>query len=179
VTRIEVEGRPFEATGPRGLVGDDGFDGWYRQAWPRVVRAVAVYLGRRPDDAVDLAAEAVARTFARWAGPDRPDDPTTWTIVVAVNLAKRTGAREQRGRELAVHLVDPEPHELGPVDVDLWAAVRALPDREREAVALRYAADLTEPAVAEAMGITAGAVAATLHRARTKLRAALSETHHG
>ena len=160
--------------GRQGAVDD--FSAWYAAAWPRVVRAVAVYLGDQ-HDAVDVAADACARTLARWDGADRPGDPTTWTIVVAINLAKRRGAREQRGRELT--LVRPDPADLGATDVDVWAAVARLAPREREAVALRYGSDLTEPAVAEAMGITPGAVAATLHRARTKLRTLLGETNHG
>ena len=156
---------------------EDDFSAWYAAAWPRVVRAVAVYLGDQRD-AADVAADACARTLSRWEGHDRPADPTTWTIVVAVNLAKRRGQREQRGRELAV-VSRTEPIDLGATDVDVWHAVAQLPPREREAVALRYGSDLTEPAVAEAMGITPGAVAATLNRARTKLRALLGETHHG
>lgn len=160
----------------RRVGAEDDFSAWYAAAWPRIVRAVAVYLGDQ-SDAADIAAEAAARTLARWDGADRPDDPTTWTIVVAINLAKRRGQREQRGRELTA--VRPDPVDLGATDVDVWAAVAELPPREREAVALRYGSDLTEPAVAEAMGITPGAVAATLNRARTKLRTLLGETHHG
>jgi RNA polymerase sigma-70 factor (ECF subfamily) len=163
-------------------VGDEvatvDFSTWYADAWPRVVRAVAVYLGDQAE-AADIAAEASARTLARWDRGDRPTDPTTWTIVVAINLAKRRGRRDQRGRELAATAPVPTSAELGATDVDVWAAVAQLPPREREAVALRYGSDLTEPAVAEVMGITPGAVAATLHRARTKLRALLGETHHG
>jgi RNA polymerase sigma-70 factor, ECF subfamily len=158
---------------------DDDFSAWYAAAWPRVVRAVAVYLGDQAD-AADIAADASARTLARWAGDDRPVDPTTWTIVVAINLAKRRGRREERGRALtATAAAVTSPADLGATDLDVWAAVAQLPPREREAVALRYGSDLTEPAVAEAMGITPGAVAATLHRARTKLRTLLGETHHG
>jgi RNA polymerase sigma factor (sigma-70 family) len=159
---------------------EDDFSAWYAAAWPRVVRAVAVYLGDQAD-AADIAADASARTLARWDGDDRPVDPTTWTIVVAINLAKRRGRREERGRALTatVTAAKPAPADLGATDLDVWAAVAKLPPREREAVALRYGSDLTEPAVAEAMGITPGAVAATLHRARTKLRTLLGETHHG
>lgn len=158
------------------IAGAEDFTSWYEAAWPRVVRAVSVFTGA-PGEAADIAAEAVTRVFERWQSPARPADPTTWTIVVAINLAKRRGQRDRRGRELSV--VDPTPAELGATDIDLWRAVRRLPPREREAIALRYGSDLTEPAVADAMGITPGAAAATLHRARTKLRALLSESHDG
>lgn len=171
-----MEGR--SEVGDEAAVGD--FSAWYAGAWPRVVRAVAVYLGD-PTEAADIAADATARALARWDGGDRPGDPTTWTIVVAINLAKRRGAREQRGRDLILATGPDTPGsvDLGTTDVDVWRAVAQLPPREREAVALRYGSDLTEPAVAEVMGITPGAVAATLHRARTKLRTLLGETHDG
>lgn len=162
---------------------EDDFSAWYAAAWPRVVRAVAVFLGST-HDAPDIAADACARALARWDGDDRPADPTTWTIIVAINLAKRRGAREQRGRELvqvAAAGADAVAGstDLGAADVDVWRAVAQLPPREREAVALRYGSDLTEPAVADAMGITPGAVAATLNRARTKLRTLLGEANDG
>lgn len=67
---------------------------------------------------------------------------------------------------------------------ELWAAVRALPGRQRRAVGLRYLADLTEPRIAEVMDIAPGTVAATLHAARKTLAERLGdpapeETRHG
>jgi RNA polymerase sigma factor (sigma-70 family) len=40
----------------------------------------------------------------------------------------------------------------------VMAAVRALPARQREAIVLRYYVDLSEAEIAEAMGISRGAV---------------------
>lgn len=65
-----------------------------------------------------------------------------------------------------------QPPEL---DLELWEAVRDLPERMRTAVALRYVADLTEREVADIMGIAAGTVAATLHAARRKLAERLDD----
>src|SRR5262245_50619486 len=48
-----------------------------------------------------------------------------------------------------------------------------LPAREAEVFSLRHFADLPNPAVAELLGITAGAVAVALHKARTRLRGIL------
>ena len=51
--------------------------------------------------------------------------------------------------------------------------MRALPDRQREAIALRYLLDLEQHEVAEAMGVRPGTVASTLHAARAQLASRL------
>jgi RNA polymerase sigma-70 factor (sigma-E family) len=53
------------------------------------------------------------------------------------------------------------------------AALRQLPDRQREALVLRYYADLSEAEIATAMGISRGAVKSHTARGMTALRAAL------
>ena len=53
------------------------------------------------------------------------------------------------------------------------AALRELPDRQREAIVLRYYADLSEAEIATAMGISRGAVKSHTARGMTALRTAL------
>jgi RNA polymerase sigma factor (sigma-70 family) len=53
------------------------------------------------------------------------------------------------------------------------AALRKLPDRQREAIVLRYYADLSEAEIAAAMGISRGAVKSHTSRGMTALRSAL------
>jgi RNA polymerase sigma-70 factor (sigma-E family) len=53
------------------------------------------------------------------------------------------------------------------------AALRHLPDRQREAIVLRYYADLSEADIAAAMGISRGAVKSHTARGMSALRAAL------
>ena len=55
------------------------------------------------------------------------------------------------------------------------AALRGLPDRQREAIVLRYYADLSEAQIATAMGISRGAVKSHTARGMTALRAALEQ----
>jgi RNA polymerase sigma factor (sigma-70 family) len=54
-------------------------------------------------------------------------------------------------------------------------ALSKLSRRQRECIALRYLADLTEPAVAEHLGISVGSVKAHLHRARNVLATSLED----
>jgi RNA polymerase sigma-70 factor (sigma-E family) len=55
------------------------------------------------------------------------------------------------------------------------AALRDLPDRQREAIVLRYYADLSEAEIAAAMGISRGAVKSHTARGMSALRTALEE----
>lgn len=77
-------------------------------------------------------------------------------------------------------LLERSRHEV-PGDEDVAASLileetlQALTDGDRRLLLLRYGADLPSPAIAEALGISEGAVRVRLHRARSKMRAAMSE----
>jgi DNA-directed RNA polymerase specialized sigma24 family protein len=68
-----------------------------------------------------------------------------------------------------------EPTATGGLDeaatthVALVAALRALPKRQREAIVLRYLADLSEAQVSAALGVSAGSVKTHLHRGMARL----------
>ncbi len=55
-------------------------------------------------------------------------------------------------------------------DPELWAAVRALPDKQRAAVVLRFVVDLPHAEAAAVMGSSEAAARRSLHEALTKLR---------
>src|ERR1700750_1139711 len=56
------------------------------------------------------------------------------------------------------------------------SALRGLPDRQRQALVLRYYADLSEAQIAEMMGISKGAVQSHTARGMSSLRAVLEQT---
>jgi RNA polymerase sigma factor (sigma-70 family) len=88
--------------------------------------------------------------------------------------ALRTSLRRARRRHVAEAGAAPVRAFVVPeVDVDLWALVASLSERQRTAIVLRYVADLGEADIATAMGIRRGTVAATLHQARAHLRDAM------
>jgi RNA polymerase sigma-70 factor, ECF subfamily len=148
---------------------ESDFTAWYELEAPGVRDALTLALG---DDALaeEAAAEAFVRAFARWEQVRSMASPLGWVYRVALNDARsrfrrRTVERRAAQRRVALAQVAP------PADPDtaLWAAVRALPDRSRVAVALRYVADLPEADIAELMGVTRGTVASTLSHARRQL----------
>jgi RNA polymerase sigma factor (sigma-70 family) len=116
-------------------------------------RFLAALVG--PQDAEDALQEtliAALRAYPRL----RPDSNLrAWGFSIARNKAIDMGRARSR-RPVPVdgagdRLVAPAPAET---DAELWAAVRELPPRQRTAVALRFAADLTHRDVGAAMGCT-------------------------
>jgi RNA polymerase sigma factor (sigma-70 family) len=64
---------------------------------------------------------------------------------------------------------------LGEEHRDVVAALQRLPDRQREALILRYFLDLDEPSIATAMGISQGTVKSTTSRALAALARQLKD----
>ena len=60
-----------------------------------------------------------------------------------------------------------------PTSRQLWAAVRTLPEKQRDAVLLVYAEELSHAAAAEIMGIKEATVSYHVHEARKTLRGLL------
>lgn len=146
------------------------FEDWYRQHHPRLVASLTALSGDA-DAAADAADEAFVRACERWRRVSTMDSPAGWLHQVGANAlrrAKRRKAMEGRLTRPAGRMVPaPLPHP------ELWAAVRALPERQRRAVVLRYVGDLPEAEIAIAMGIARGTVSSTLADARRNLEAAL------
>jgi RNA polymerase sigma-70 factor (ECF subfamily) len=154
-------------------VGD--LEGVWRTRRTALVATVAAICGVR-DAATDAVDEAFARAFARRESVEAMASPAGWLLTVALNVVRRGKARGRR-RALAEagSLAAQGRQWIDPADprFDLWAAVGALPERERAAVALRYLGDLTEPQIGQVMGIAVGTVGASLTSARRKLAAQL------
>jgi len=152
--------------------GSPDFGTWFQLAYPRLAAALTVF-GRDRELARDAAAEACARALERWDRVGAMASPDGWAYRVGVNTLRRLHRRAAFERRLLRRL--DHRTEVAPAEVDpaLWQAVGALPARQREAVVLRYVLDLEQHDIADAMGVSAGTVASTLHAARARLHAAL------
>ena len=129
-----------------------------------------------------LAEDILADTFERVLRARRRFDPRkasekTWIYSIALNLLRdriRRTAAEGRALE---RLDRPEPGNPpgGVEDRDaLGRALKVLSDEEREAIALRYGADLTVPEIAKLTGDRLTTVEGRVYRALGKLRDELS-----
>ncbi len=117
--------------------------------------------------AEDLAAEGLARAYARWPQLRRTETAEAWTLRVVVNLSIDAG----RKRKVQLASVDSIDHaDSIAIRMALIESLRQLPKRQRHVVALRYLADLPEREVAETLGVSQGSVKTHLHRAMRKLK---------
>jgi RNA polymerase sigma factor (sigma-70 family) len=142
----------------------------YRQNYPRLLRVAVALLGD-----VERARDAVHEAFVRAiksAGDFRAEgslEAWVWRTLVNVCLVEKR--HQARLREYP-----PEPaSHTQPVDwPEVRAAIAALPQRQRTTLFLRHYADLDYDQIALVLGVARGTVAASLHAAHSKLRAALS-----
>ena len=152
---------------------DSQFDGLFRRLYPRVLRSAHLVLGDRAA-AEDAVQEAFARLLAR--EPLEPEAAERWVFKVSRNLA----ISRLRSVKRTLPLTDAEAmegwdrgSETERRAVLLSAAVRALPQRQQEVVAMRIYGELSYEAIAKATGRTLGAIKQELHRAKLALTAKL------
>jgi len=119
----------------------------------------------------DTAQEAMARAWREWdrIGGGRP---AAWVRTVALNLVRSDWRRSQGANG---SLAMPSLDTTAAVDVDLVAAMRELPERQREAVVLHHLGDLSVADCAEVMGVAATSVKAHLQRGRARLAELLAD----
>jgi len=129
--------------------------------------------------AEDVVAEAFARAWASWRRVGRHPAPRAWVVRTALNLRTSSWRRLRRevpGREDTLAMAAGAPADVGAglVDPQIMAALAALPERQRQVIALRVLLDLDTAATARALGIAPGTVTAHLARAVSTLRRELS-----
>lgn len=127
-------------------------------------------------EAEDVVAEAFARAVSKRRTFERLDNPEAWLRTVAVNLSRTRHRRRALGERLLHRTQEPETTHRPDLSEDRMAivdALRALPDNQRETLALHYLADLPVADVAETLGVPVGTVKARLSRGRAALAAAL------
>lgn len=133
--------------------------------------AVAAFLRgmlRRAD-----AEDALQETYlAALAAYDRFDgrNPRAWLLTIArrkaIDASRAEGRRPSLGGDPDDWAAPPPP----PDHREVWIAVAALPPKQREAVLLRFAADLPYRGIGVAMGTSEAAARRNVHEAITKLR---------
>ena len=145
------------------------------------VFGLAVRLSENRHDAEDVTAAAFFELWRRRAAVRVVSGSVLpWLLVVTSNAAKNHARSIRRHRKLIDAIprggTSGEAAFEGVEDALDHAAlvreVRALPDRDRALLALTVLEGYSAVAVAEALGMSAGAVRVRLHRIRTSLRTA-------
>ncbi len=153
----------------------DVFGAFYEKEFRSVV-ALAYVLSGDWQAAEDIAQDAFVIAHRKWAQIASYERPDAWVRRVASDLAVSALRRRRTEAKALLRLARRDhatPAALDPRDEDFWAAVRALPKRQAQVVALYYLEDLSVARIAELMGCAEGTVKAHLHKARMNLAAAL------
>lgn len=152
------------------------FEDFYRAEYRALLR-IAWSLTGRKDLAEELVQEAMLTVHGKWDTVGSYDRPGAFARRVVLNAAtssaRRRAAEKRAVRRLraqpgGVHLA-PEP----PPDDEFWSALRSLPERQCQTVALHYLEDRSIDEIAEALDIAPNTVKVHLHRGRLALAESL------
>jgi RNA polymerase sigma-70 factor (ECF subfamily) len=135
---------------------------------------------RDPHAAEDAAQEAVLRAWNARSSCDTAQSFHGWLRAIAGNEARRLGERRTRtqARETAGEMDDtPETsstldERLGVIACDQILA--PLPPADRDMMRLRYLDGLTQPQIADSLGLPEGTVKIRLHRSRKRVHTLLT-----
>jgi RNA polymerase sigma factor (sigma-70 family) len=150
---------------------------------------------------IELHGPAVLRFCAAQVGPERAEDVFQETMLSALraydrvrdaasirswlfSIAARKAIDAHRDRARSPEPVgDPEPiaaaEQRGFVDDGLWTHVRGLPDKQREAVTLRYLGDLSHREIAQVMQTSEAAARRNVFEGLRRLRSDLEPATEG
>jgi RNA polymerase sigma-70 factor (sigma-E family) len=172
--------RPAE-TRPRA---DEGVTALYAAHAVGLIRLGFVMLGDR-SAAEDVVQEAFLGLYRNWDRLDDPANALTYarsSVLNGCRAALRAQARRDRRDRAAAARDGWPPFDSAEASVllaeehqEVMAAVRRLPDRQREALTLRFYLGLSTDEAARVMGISAGTVKSAMSRAITALGRTLKE----
>jgi len=153
------------------------WDAVYRAELPRVYNFFRYRLGDVPD-----VEDLTARTFEKaWRARHRYRRDVagfaTWLLSIARNVAidhiraRRLDLPLELAAEVPARSNTPEDDMVQGSEAERLAGLLAtLPDRERELMALKYGAGMTNRAIARATGLSESNIGTILHRAVQTLR---------
>lgn len=151
-----------------------GFAEFFQASWEPCLRAVAVSTGDMLH-AEEQVAEAFARAWASWRKVSGHPAPRAWVVRTALNAGASSWRRRVRELPLVDHDAAMPAADRSILDAGLLTAVRRLPARQREVIALRVLLDLDIATTARELGVAPGTVRAHLARAVAALRNELAE----
>ena len=146
-----------------------------------LIRLAIVMLGDRAA-AEDVVQDAFLGLYRHWAGLADPGKALAYVRSAVLNRCRN--ALRQRGRPVRLEAERQEAAAgesaeatvlVGEEHQRVLAAIRALPDRQREALVLRFYLDMSEEEAARAMGISRGTVKSATSRAVAALGRMLRE----
>jgi RNA polymerase sigma factor (sigma-70 family) len=128
-----------------------------------------------PIDAEDCYQETWLAALKAYPRLRDPSNLRAWILTVAHRKAiDHVRARNRRAAPVAELPETPVPAVEPDGEPEIWAHVRALPPKQRTAIALRTVADLAYDDVARIMGTSEEAARRSVHEALKRLRTEIS-----
>ena len=151
----------------------------YRREFPSLM-ALAYGLSGSRSAAEELVQDAFLAAHRQWSRIGGYDDLGAWLRRVVVNRSVSAVRRRVAESRALTRLGTrpPLPAPLPAPDEELWRAVRALPRRQAQAVALYYGDDRSIAEIATILDCAEGTVKAHLHAARQALAKTLRVDDH-
>jgi len=151
---------------------NDPFSDFVERNYASAHRHAAALIGEHSVDADDVVSEAFLRTFRHW---DRIGNHDRY-LNVAVQLATRDYLRHRRRfEETGVSPTVTSARRTRDLFDSLFDAVAHLPERERAVIVLRYVEGKPVDEIAAMLGVSRGAVASYIERARRTMRHLLED----
>ncbi len=148
--------------------GVDSFEEAFDELFTRAFRVGRRILGDAAT-AEDVAAEAMARAYAHWRRIGDQPWREGWVVRVATNLALDVARKRNRLTGAVIVEQDREDDDVA-VRLALVEAMARLSKRQREVVALRHLAGLSDAETAAALKVSPGSVKTHLSRGIASLR---------
>ena len=143
-----------------------------------LIRLAVVMLGDRAA-AEDVVQDAFLGLYRHWVRLNDPANALAYVRSAVLNRCRNVLRERGRPRRHEPAAPDGESAEaavlVGEEHQQVLAAIRALPDRQREVLALRFYLDMSEEQAARAMGISRGTVKSATSRAVAALGRMLKE----
>jgi RNA polymerase sigma-70 factor (ECF subfamily) len=165
---------PADPVDPADPAERVSFEALYRRDFSRLVSLAHGLSGSR-SAAEELVQEAFLAAHRRWDRIGGYADPSAWLRRVVVNRSV-SAVRRRVAEGVAMTRLGARreiPDELPDQDEVVWRAVRQLPRRQAQVVALYYVDDRSVAEIAAVLDLAEGTVKATLHQARQALARAL------
>jgi RNA polymerase sigma-70 factor, ECF subfamily len=160
-----------EGSEPVAVGASETFEDFYVREYPAMVGLAYALSGSR-SGAEDLAQEAFLVAHRGWERIGGFDEPGVWVRRVVANLSvsaiRRRVVETKALARIAVGQTPTLP-ELSAEGAEFWRAVRSLPRRQAQAIALHYLDDLPVAEVARILGPAEGTVKKHLYEGRKKI----------
>lgn len=151
------------------------FETWVTARHTRLLRFAYLLTGDK-HAAEEALQDALASAWSRWDRISEVDDPDRYVRRMIAN-AHVSGWRRFRKRESSAAEIrtadQPDPSGDIARNDAVWRVCRALPERQRAAVVLRFYEDLDYSEIAATLGVTESTVRSAVHRALAALRTEL------